>query len=121
MKIAVSSTGENLDSAVDQRFGRCQYFIVYDVEKEDFQCLENGAKLASGGAGIQSAQTVAESGASVVLTGNVGPNAYQGLQAADVTIITGVQGTVGEVVRAYLKGDFEPTVNPTVGSHHGMG
>ena len=38
----------------------------------------------------------------------------------DAAIITGVQGTVGEAIGAYLKGEFKPAESPTVGSHHGQ-
>ncbi len=97
MKVAISSTGTARDSAVDQRFGRCKYFCVFDTESKEHVAIENTAQFASGGAGIKSAQSVADSGAGIVLTGNVGPNAYGALQAANITIVTGVSGTVLEV------------------------
>ena len=31
MKVAITSTGDNLESKLDQRFGRCGYFIIYDT------------------------------------------------------------------------------------------
>ena len=55
MKIAVSSTGDNLDSNVDMRFGRCKYFVVVDSESMDFKALSNESVIASGGAGIKAA------------------------------------------------------------------
>jgi len=58
----------------------------------------------------------------VVLTGNVGPNAYSTLQAAGIKIITAVSGTVREVVEAYKSGKLAPpTSGPTVESHFGTG
>ena len=33
MKIAVGSNGNNLDSLIDPRFGRCAYFLIVDVVK----------------------------------------------------------------------------------------
>ena len=53
MKIGVSSTGENLDANVDQRFGRCKYFLIVDMESMEFKVLSNENAMASGGAGIQ--------------------------------------------------------------------
>ena len=120
MKIAISSTSTTKDSAVDQRFGRCRYFGIYDTDNKEYSAISNEAQFAAGGAGIQSAQRVAESGVSTLLTGNVGPNAHQALQAANITLITGVTGTVAEVIEKFLKGEYSPSDQPTVQPHFGM-
>ena len=121
MKIAVSSTGDNLNSQLDPRFGRCQYFILVNPESMKFEVLPNDAADAMGGAGIQAAQNVANKSAKVVLTGNMGPNAFQTLSAAGIKVITGVSGTIKEVVENYNSGELKETSTPNVGSHSGMG
>ena len=85
-----------------------------------FEVLNNAQARASGGAGIQSAQTVASRDVSVVLTGNVGPNAYQALSAADIDVITGISGTVREALETYQKGLLSGAKAPTVESHAGL-
>lgn len=120
MKIAISSTGTTKESQIDQRFGRCKYFALYDTETKEFTTISNDAQMASGGAGVQSAQTIAKNNASVVLTGNVGPNAFQALSAADITIITGISGTVADTIDKYEQGDYSTTEGPTTQSHSGM-
>jgi predicted Fe-Mo cluster-binding NifX family protein len=57
----------------------------------------------------------------VVITGNVGPNAFQALSAAGIEIVTGAFGTVREVVEKFKRGEFRKTDAPTVGGHFGMG
>jgi len=103
-KICITSQGNSLDSEVDPRFGRCQYFIIVDPKTMKFEVIENPNLTASGGAGIQSAQLLANKGVKVVLTGNVGPNASQTLQAADTQIVSGISGslTVKQAVEQYL-------------------
>ena len=51
MKIAISSTGKNLDSQIDPRFGRCQCFIFIDPETMEFEAFDNEGVMASGGRG----------------------------------------------------------------------
>ena len=88
MKICVTSQGDNLEAKVDPRFGRCPYFIIVDPETKEFEAIANPNIQALSGAGIQSAQLVAGKGVEAILTGNVGPNAFQTLQAAGIKVIT---------------------------------
>jgi predicted Fe-Mo cluster-binding NifX family protein len=121
MRICVSSAANSLDAPVDPRFGRCPYFIIVDSETMHFEAVPNVSSGAMGGAGIQAAQTIASKGAKVLITGNVGPNAFQALSAAGIQIITGAYGTVREVVEKYKRGELKETSSPTVGGHFRMG
>lgn len=120
MKIAITAQGKDLNAEVDPRFGRCQYFIFYDIERGDFEYLENYNVSAGGGAGIQTAQAISEKGAEAVLTGNVGPNAFQTLSAAGIKIYAGVSGKVSEAIEQFKSGSLKPYEAPSVESHFGM-
>jgi predicted Fe-Mo cluster-binding NifX family protein len=121
MKIAVSATAPGLDAEVDPRFGRCQYFIIVDPQSMEFEAVDNSNAMASGGAGISTAQMIAGKGVEVVLTGNCGPNAYQTLSAAGVQVITGVSGRIKDAIEAFKAGKFQSSSQPSVGNHYGMG
>lgn len=121
MKIAVTSTGPALDSAVDPRFGRCAYFLIIDSDTLAFETIENSSRALGGGAGVQSAQLVAGTGASVVLTGNCGPNAFQAFGAAGIQVITGVGGNVREAVELFRSGKLSASSTPNVQAHSGIG
>ena len=121
MKICVSAESNSLDSPIDPRFGRCPYFVIVDSENMQFEVIQNMASGATGGAGIQAAQTIAGKGVKVLITGNVGPNAFQALSAAGIKIVTGASGTVREVVEKYMRGELSDTGAPTVKGHFGMG
>ncbi len=119
MKVCVTSEGENLDSSVDPRFGRCQYFIIADTDTLEFEAVKNPNIDSSGGAGIQSGQLIAEKQVKTVLTGNVGPNAFQTLKAAGIEVITGFSGSVKEAIEKYKNNEFKTTDGPSVNSHYG--
>ena len=120
MKLCVSSTGKDVDADVDPRFGRCHYFLIIDTETMKIDVISNESIMTSGGAGIQAAQMVAKTGAKTVVTGNIGPNAFQTLEAAEIKVITGTYGTIKEVVEKYKKGELNETKAPNVDSHSGI-
>jgi predicted Fe-Mo cluster-binding NifX family protein len=121
MKIAVSSTGKDLDSQIDPRFGRCQYFIFVDPETMEFEVAENVGLMASGGAGVQAAQLVTQKGATALITGNLGPNAASALSASGMKVYLVPGGTVKEMIEAYQSGTLQEASGPTVPPHYGMG
>jgi predicted Fe-Mo cluster-binding NifX family protein len=107
---------------MDPRFGRCQYFLFIDSDTNAFEAVENPNLSASGGAGIQSAQLVSNKGVEVLITGQVGPNAFTTLQAAGIKILVGASGKVQEVLEKYQKGQISSSAQgPTVQAHFGMG
>jgi len=121
MKICVSATGNSLEAALDPRFGRCLYLVIVDSETMQFEAIPNMAAGSTGGAGIQAAQTIANKEVKVVITGNIGPNAFEALSAAGIEIVTGASGTVKEVIDQYKNGKLHKTGSATVGEHSGMG
>jgi predicted Fe-Mo cluster-binding NifX family protein len=121
MKVCISAVADNLDAQVDPRFGRSPYLVIVDSETMQFEAIPNVASSAMGGAGIQAAQTIASKGVKVLITGNVGPNAFQALVAAGIEIITGASGTVNEVIDKYKRAELKATDAPTVRGHFGMG
>jgi predicted Fe-Mo cluster-binding NifX family protein len=121
MKVAVSSTGKNLDSVIDPRFGRCSWFVIVETDDMSFEAFSNESVALGGGAGIQSAQFIVSKGATAVLTGNCGPNAMSALSAAGVKVILGQAETVREAVERFKRGELPSASEANVSSHYGMG
>jgi predicted Fe-Mo cluster-binding NifX family protein len=120
MRVAVSSSGKDLDSEIDPRFGRCAYFVICDTDDMKYEAFENESALLGGGAGIQSAQFVASKGAEAVITGNCGPNADRTLGAAGIKIFVGQAGTVREAVERIKNNELEAAGGANVPDHFGI-
>jgi predicted Fe-Mo cluster-binding NifX family protein len=122
MKICITSDGKKLESNVDPRFGRCECFIFYDTETDDFEAVSNTNAIGMGGVGIQSAALMAKKGIEVILTGNLGPNASSVIQQAGIKAITGVNGKVKDAVESFKKGLLQGSSYPnaTVLPHFGI-
>ena len=121
MKLAVCAQGEGLAAEVDQRFGRCPFFVIVDPEKgELIDSVRNAGADAAGGAGPQAAQRLAGLGVEAVALGNVGPNAAMALEAAKIKICTGVEGTVETTMQKFKEGRLSTVSEATVSPHSGM-
>jgi len=92
MKICVTARGNNLEAEVDQRFGRCDYFIVVDPETLEFRAIQNPNAVAAGGAG---------------------PNAYQTLSSLGIRICVGASGLVKNAIEAFKQGNLSQAQGST--------
>lgn len=72
MKVAITSTGNTLDSIIDSRFGRCAFFVIYDTESKSTEFVPNQNKENVEGAGPASVQFVASRGVGKVVSGEFG-------------------------------------------------
>jgi len=118
MKVAVSSSGKTLESDLDPRFGRASYFLIVDTETLNFEVKPNDQNMnLPQGAGIQAGKTVADCGVNVLITGNCGPKAYNVLQAAGIKVVTGLKGSVKEVVEQFKSSDPQYLEGPNVDGH----
>ena len=110
MKVAIASTGVGLDSQASPVFGRCSHLVVVDVVDGDFKnvkAIPNPSVNASGGAGIQTARIVGDEKAEVVISGSVGPNAFEVLNQLGIKAYKMVPGTVEENLNLLTQGKLE--------------
>jgi predicted Fe-Mo cluster-binding NifX family protein len=106
MKIAVSSTGAASADAIDPRFGRCSYFLLFDPVTMACEALANPGLDSAGGAGLQAAAFLIEKGVSVVITGKLGANALHALKKAGIHTLTGVDGPALRAVQKFTSGSL---------------
>jgi predicted Fe-Mo cluster-binding NifX family protein len=112
MKIAVTASGDTLESKVDPRFGRARWFLIVDTESGEHEAIDNLSSVeAASGAGVQSAQRVVDSGAEYLITGRCGPNAARALENGGIKVIEGVGGTVMDAIDAIKKGGLLETAS----------
>ncbi len=118
MRIAISSTGKELDSNLDPRFGRAAYFIIMNAETMEFEAVENSQNInLPQGAGIQAGKTIADRHVDTLITGHCGPKAFKVLQSAGVKIVTGAGGKVSDAVEQFINGDFSMASEADVEGH----
>ena len=72
MKIAISSPDGKPDSQFSPRFGRCEFFAIFDTETRTWEAVTNPAATARGGAGSQVVQFLANHHIMATITGRYG-------------------------------------------------
>jgi predicted Fe-Mo cluster-binding NifX family protein len=118
MKIAITSTGRDLDSAVDPRFGRAAFILIVDLDTMAVEVVDNAENAnAFKGAGIQAAAMIDDRQVEVLLTGFCGPNAFKTLAAARIKVANDVSGTVRDAVTAFMDGNVELSTEPNAQGH----
>ena len=86
MRIGVSATGRDLNARVDDRFGRCPWFLVVDTDSLEFEAVENRHAQEGMGAGMAAAKDLIDEHVDAVISGQVGPKAYEVLKAMNIDI-----------------------------------
>ena len=122
MKIAISSTGNNLESEVDSRFGRCNYFLIVEIKDnkiKDFKAIENTAKEQMGGAGIMAGEIVAKQKVDAIITVNLGPRAFSVFEQFKINIYQG-EGKINKVIQDFLDKKLKELTNANGPQHVGL-
>jgi predicted Fe-Mo cluster-binding NifX family protein len=102
MKIAVSATGKTKESLMDKRFGRCQYFVLFDDQTKQVDSILNPATTATSDAGPTAVKELAKHKVKAIITGFVGDVAKESLQITGIEIITIEATFVQEAIDFYF-------------------
>lgn len=104
MKIAFTAKGTDWDSMIDPRFGRTEFILIYDDEKDEFTHYDNREiENVAHGAGPQTAQKLFDYKPDVLITGNgPGGNAARVLNESGMKIFIGAgEMSVTDALKAY--------------------
>lgn len=117
-KVAFSTSGITLTAPLDQRFGRTEKILIYDMDRKTFEVIDNAVNMnAAQGAGIQTAQTVLKSGAASLVTGHCGPKAYRVLKSAGIKVYYSNESTVQEALEKFRSGLLAESSDADVEGH----
>ena len=119
MKIALCSSGTDLDASPSSVFGRCPYFLFIDEETEEVSFEANPAADAGGGAGVQAAQLVVDRGAGALLTGRVGPHALEVISRAGIKVYDIGPADSRTALARFREGGLPELTTPAAPRHGG--
>ena len=109
MKLAISTEENTIESLIDQRFGRCKYFLIVELENDkikEITAIENEGALQGHGAGIKAAQQIGDLKIDTIITGNLGPNSTTVLDKLGIKAFH-ASGTAKDAVTKFLKNELK--------------
>ncbi|HKJ43669.1 MAG TPA: NifB/NifX family molybdenum-iron cluster-binding protein [Sunxiuqinia sp.] len=100
MKVAITSTGNKLSSILDNRFGRCSYFAIYDMDTNRTKFIKNPNTKAQTAAGEAAAHLVASQGVTQLVSGQLGIKVKPLLKGLKIQTIlfSGPEMTIDEIL-----------------------
>ncbi len=118
-KIAVAADGKKLNSYVSPLFGRARYFLIVDPNTGEYKAIRNPFRNLDGAAGVRAAQLIAKEVDDGVITGDIGPNAYNVLNGLGMNVYTGFTGESGKAVENYKSNKIAAAKSYTVPQFYG--
>jgi predicted Fe-Mo cluster-binding NifX family protein len=109
MKVAISAEDAALEALVSRRFGVSPYLIIVDLDTGEWEAVRNPGSSGKRGAGVEAVVLVICKDVEAVMTGYCSPIARKHLESNDVTVFTGLKGTVEDAVAIYRKGEIPKT------------
>ncbi|WP_372772308.1 NifB/NifX family molybdenum-iron cluster-binding protein [Mangrovibacterium sp.] len=101
MKIAITALGDSVKSKMDNRFGRCSFFAIYDTDLQKTDFLSNPGKENEEGAGPASVQFIASQGVERIISGEFGGKVKNILNELNIQMV--IHGQSDITIEAILK------------------
>lgn len=121
MKIAVCAKSQGMESIADDRFGRAEYYVIFDTDSRASDTVENAAKNESAGAGGSAVRLLSKQGVEVVLVPELGPKAVDAVNGFEMKAYRYVdRKTVRETIAAFQADDLQQIETSTTRSHSGL-
>ncbi len=120
MKVGIPAKGESIYSPVDERFGRCPFFVLVDADSLALEVFKNPGPAERDAVGILACQMLIEKGADAVAVKNIGHNALVSLTGGGVRVYVGAEGSILDTIERLKKGRLDPAETATVGFQDGL-
>ena len=106
MKVLISSSGRDLESQVGEELGKCPYCLYVETVTMDFEAIQNDNATSCHIMECNITQTAIEKGVEVVITGNMGDEAFKNLSNAGITVITKMKGPIVEALKCLIEHEY---------------
>lgn len=119
-KVAVASSGPDMNSRISEFFGRAPYYVVYDLKRKVFWTVENPYVNEKHAVGLRAGAMLKAKGVGAVIGNNIGPEPVKKFNDFGIRVYIGASGTVAESIKQYRTNQLILTTKPNVPTHYGL-
>jgi len=104
-KVAICSDEQSIDGEIASRLGRCNYFIIVEIENgkvKKHEAISNPHSQIQRGAGVEVAQMLAKTKVEIVICENIGPRALDVLEQFNIKVLN-EKGSIKKALEDLLK------------------
>lgn len=112
MKILISCKNNQDHDVIDERFGRCEYYLIYNTQTNQQEKIENTASAGAHGAGPKAAQIAINNRVNSIITGNLGLKALSVIQETDITAYYNQGPSIQDNIQLFLKDGLKAIKSP---------
>lgn len=107
MKIFIPSSGDSIESLIDSHFGRCPYYIIYDIILDNYEVYRNPFAGLENASGSSLALTIINKNIESVIITHIGKTPFDIINEKNVKVYKAVPGsTVKDGITNYLQGNL---------------
>lgn len=103
MKVAIAAVKKDVQSEMDERFGRGAYFAIINTNTWETEFVDNPSKDAPSGAGVKAVEFIISKNIDKIIAREFGPKVKNLLEKAKIEYIeTGkATGSILEIVKSF--------------------
>ncbi len=110
MKILFVTDEPNMESKIAKRFGHANYYLIYDLDDDTFEAMENPGH----GEKHEVLYDLAKKGVKTFIVGNIGPGAYETVEEIGAEVYLARLMTAKEALEKFKAGTLEKLEKPTL-------
>ncbi len=110
MKIMLVTDEPNLESKIAKRFGHANYYLIYDLDNNTFEAMENPGH----GEKHDVLYDLAKKGVTTYIVGNIGPGAYETVQEIGAEVYLARLMKAKDAIAKFKAGELQKLENPTL-------
>jgi len=100
-KIAIATSGTNLDAQLAPFFSKAPFYIIVDLNTNTFYSIQNDSLIGSRGFGIAAVQLVASHGVKASIAANYGPQVFDALVSSNIAVYQAGPAKISDILYQY--------------------
>ena len=119
MKVAISSTGREIDSNIYPKFERCPFFMIVNTKTKEEKVIVNKMRESSNEVGTTIANIALNEKIEAAITTDIGPSSFEIFERCEIKVYR-AKGKIKDAIKQFKKGKLPGITKATVPKYTGL-